>query len=65
MVAEKSAFTRGWERAKARYPDPPKTKAVCHFGPPRDLNEIEQESFIDGYLAWCSGRYQDRARIKR
>ncbi len=61
MVAERSAFNRGWSAAKAKYPEPPKSKAVEAIEPPRELvSEIERESYIDGYLAWCSGKYHGR-----
>lgn len=57
MAARKSGFTRGWELAKRRYPKPPESRAVPLFEPPKDLNETERESFIDGYLEWCSGKH--------
>lgn len=56
----KSAFSKGWDLARLRWPQPPRSRAVPHFDPPREMTELEKDSFIDGYLAWCSGRYEDK-----
>lgn len=52
--------------AKKHYQQSPKSRAVPVIDPPRHLSlgEHERESFIDGYLAWCGGRYDKGAKHK-
>lgn len=61
-----SAFSKGWDLAKKHYQQSPKSRAVPVIDPPRHLSlgEHERESFIDGYLAWCGGRYDKGAKHK-
>lgn len=57
-----SAFSRGWELAKRRYEFPPHSEKVSHFDAPQWMNTTQQQSFKDGYLAWCSGKYHGRSK---
>jgi hypothetical protein len=61
-----SHFDKGWALAKRHYPQPPGMRALHVPLPNTVQGEHEQESWRDGYLAWCSGKYEGiNARSKR
>ena len=56
----KSLFSRGWNEARRVYSDRcPKSGVVAIDRYPGNLSELEQDMWLDGYLAWCSGRWYD------
>jgi hypothetical protein len=58
----RSAFSLGWDAAKAHYRVPPKTRAVSTIVPPSGLSDRQAAWYTAGYMEWCSGYYQNRTK---
>ena len=54
--APHSYYMMGWEAAQRDYPNEPKERSVVR-SPVAGDTEQRREWFVEGYQAWCTGRY--------